>query len=255
VFDQIARKNHSRTGHMEVVIDQVILIEDDCVLAKQLEEVLRIVAAVTDPAAAEDLPPIQVSTRRRTFSCPLGDSFENALPQFGGERLVCIESQDPGRFDGQGGERPLPLLRVTFKWMRHYVSTELSRDVRCAIGAAGVDDEQLFSPVSHACEARLEVALLVESEHHDCHRHLSALIHHVDRPLSVIGCRNSAIRRSGICGPRGTTSYRDFRETTSDSVSTGRSSAGLISTTAASARPSNNTRRASLMLNSQSLVG
>src|SRR5262249_42402238 len=77
VFTQLPRKNHRRTGHMKVVIARVILIEDDWVLAKQLEGVFGIVPAVTDPAAAEVLPPIQVSTRRRTFSCPLGDSFEN----------------------------------------------------------------------------------------------------------------------------------------------------------------------------------
>src|SRR6185369_12143538 len=240
---------------MEVVIDQVILIEDDRVPAKQLEQVLRIVAAVTDPAATEDLPPIQVTPYGCTFCRPLGDVFGNARPEFGRERLVRIERQDPGRFDGQGGERPLPLLRVTFKGMGHDLSTELSCDLRRAIGAAGVDDEELLRPVSHALEARLEIAFLIEGEHHDCHRCLFALTHHVGRPLSPTGCRKSAIRRSGTCGPTGTTSYRDFSEATSGSVSTGRSSAGLISTTAASARPSNSTRRASLMLNSQSLVG
>src|SRR5690242_5232256 len=73
VFDQIARKHRSRTRYMEVVIDQVILIEDDRVPAKQLEQVLRIVAAVTNPAATEDLPPIQVTTYGCTFCRPLRD--------------------------------------------------------------------------------------------------------------------------------------------------------------------------------------
>ena len=101
------------------MIHQFVLIERDAISPEQLEQVFGIVAPVSDPTAAEDLPPVDVVAGyaiRRPAGSP--KRLTDLGRQFGGHALVRVEAKDPVRGPfGQVLYRPAPLGVVRMERM------------------------------------------------------------------------------------------------------------------------------------------
>src|SRR5438105_3687535 len=60
VFDDVVLQLARAAAHIEVMIDQFLLIDLHFVMPEQLQEIFRIIPAVADPPAAEYLATVEI---------------------------------------------------------------------------------------------------------------------------------------------------------------------------------------------------
>jgi len=152
-LDKIVPEAHHRTVHVKVVIDQVVFIDKHGLPAEQLEQVLRVVAAVFDPFAAKDLLPPDEHTVDLVQTATAEILY--LLGQLGGDALICIESQNPLACKWEVGECPQPLARVRVKGMLENGGSKRLGDFPGFIRTARIDNEDLQRPIAHAAQAWL----------------------------------------------------------------------------------------------------
>ncbi len=124
VLDQIALQLLHPAGDVEVMVHQIRVVDRQRAAPEELQQVLRVVAAVLDPASAEHLAPAEVVAVGRGRRQRGADR----LAKLRREPLIGVEGQDPLGRDRQFLEGPAPLARVRVEGMPRDVRVELPRD-------------------------------------------------------------------------------------------------------------------------------
>ncbi len=178
VLDQVRLEPRRRPLHVEVVVHQVPTVRPRLAAPEQLQQVLGIVAAVSDPPAAKDLSAPHVVAHGPAVARLAGrQPAVDLLAKLRRQPLVSVERQHPIRRQRQRPERPLPLAGVTHEGVRHHVGPVPARDRDGLVGAARVHHEHPARPSADAREAGRQVPGLVVREHH-----------HVDRGARSARC-------------------------------------------------------------------
>src|SRR2546423_420576 len=147
------------------MVNSVVLIHPDGVTPEELQEVLRVIAAVFYPATPENLPsPHVIPAEPYRRSVLAAEDVSYLLPQFRRDALVGIKRQNPFVRNRHAAQSPVPLLGVTGEGVRHHLGPVLPGDFKCAVGAARINNEDFVRPTRDAPEARGQVTLLVEGK-------------------------------------------------------------------------------------------
>ena len=132
-YRPFAIKSTDGAIHAKVVIDEVALVDPGGASAKQLEQILRVIAAIANPAATEDLTAIDevaVWARRRRHG------LWEAGPKLAADALVGIEAQDPRSRDLNAVECPPPLAGVALERIGQHFGAESLGDFDGVVGAS-----------------------------------------------------------------------------------------------------------------------
>src|SRR6266540_2091401 len=162
------------------MVDEIIRVYGGVLKAKDLEQIFRVITAVANPFATEDLTPRHKVAVHPPTAGPWRNCGLNLVSELRRDTLIRIEPEHPVRGDGQMTERPVPLTRVGFKRMRHDPRVTRACNRQRSVHAAGVDDEDVLSPGGNAVKAGREITLLVERQNH----HRDRQTHHAATPVA-----------------------------------------------------------------------
>jgi hypothetical protein len=164
-LDKVVAKARHRPVYVKVMIHEVVFVNMHGLSAEELQQILRVVAAVFDPGAAKDLTALDEDAID-ALETAVADA-PDLLGQFRGNPLIGIKSENPLAREGQVREGPSPLARMCFEGMLEYGTAIGARDVPCFIRTARIDNEDLRCPITDAAQARLQVDRFVEGQHDD----------------------------------------------------------------------------------------